>query len=89
VARLNSRKILFQPACALPTRPAGLRARTGVRGLLQVVAGGLVFVDEATGTEEQLPAPVSGAIMPEMRHHVRVSDPVVCRIYFYRAPFDA
>ena len=75
------------------TIPAGLRAAhalaAGRWGLLHVLAGALVFVDEATGAEEQLSARDTRAIMPEVRHHVRVSGPVVCRIDFYRAPSDA
>tara|TARA_R110002110_G_scaffold414147_3_gene643462 strand:+ start:33262 stop:33408 length:147 start_codon:yes stop_codon:yes gene_type:complete len=44
-----------------------------------------VFVDEATGAKDVIAAPDSRAIAPEVRHHVRVSGPVVCRIDFYRA----
>lgn len=75
------------------TIPAGLCAAQALApgrwGLLHVIEGGLVFVDETTGAELPLSAPEAWVIRPEMRHHVRVSCPVVCRIDFYRAPSDA
>ncbi len=81
------------PEFTQDTIPDGLRAAhalaPGRWGLLNVIEGSLVFVDEATGVEEQLPAPSTKAIFPEVHHHVRVSGPVVCRIDFYRAPPDA
>lgn len=75
------------------TIPAGLHAAhalaPGRWGLLHVIEGGLVFVDETTGAEQPLSAPEAWVIMPEMRYHVRVSGPVLCQIDFYRAPSDA
>jgi tellurite resistance-related uncharacterized protein len=80
------------PEFTQDTIPAGLRAAhalaRGRWGLLQVLAGDLVFVDETTGVEEQISAPDTRAIAPEMQHHVRVSGPVVCRIDFYRAAVE-
>lgn len=81
------------PEFTQDTIPAGLLAAhalaPGRWGVLQVSAGALVFVDEATGEEELISAPDRHVIMPEMRHHVRVSGPVTFRIAFYRTPSGA
>ena len=80
------------PEFTQDTIPDGLRAAhalaPGRWGLLHVLEGRLVFVDEVTGADEVMTAPDSRAILPELRHHVRVAGPVVCRIDFYRAPTD-
>lgn len=80
------------PEFTQDTTPAGLRAAhalaRGRWGLLQLLAGDLVFVDETTGAGEQFSAPATRAISPEMQHHVRVSGPVICRIDFYRAAVE-
>lgn len=53
-------------------------------GLLQLLSGALLFVDEETGAEYALTARDTWVILPELRHHIRISGPVSFRIDFYR-----
>ena len=73
--------------------PAGLGAAhalaPGRWGMLHILEGSLVFVDETTGVEKVLAAPQTHVILPEMLQHVRVSGSVSCRIDLYHAPGDA
>ncbi|MEK9832752.1 MAG: DUF1971 domain-containing protein [Alphaproteobacteria bacterium] len=78
------------PEFTQDTVPDALRAShalaAGRWGLLHVISGALVFVDEETGAESVITAPAEWVIPPERRHHVRIPEAVTFRIDFYRPP---
>lgn len=78
------------PEFTQDTVPDALRAShalaAGRWGLLHVLSGALVFVDEETSTESEIAAPAEWDILPERHHHVRIPKLVTFRIDFYRAP---
>ena len=78
------------PKFTQDTVPDALRAShalaAGRWGLLHVLSGMLVFVDEETGGESVITAPAEWVIPPERRHNVRIPEAVTFRIDFYRAP---
>lgn len=53
-------------------------------GVLNVLDGGLRFLNLETGEDHPVSAPGHVTIHPRMRHRVAVDGPVRCRIDFFR-----
>ena len=74
------------------TIPAALQREhalaPGHWGTLNVLEGGLRFVNLDTGETRRISAPGCVAIHPRMRHRVAVDGPLRCRIDFFREPRD-
>lgn len=71
------------------TLPAGLRAehrlKDGTWGLMTLTEGSLRFVwDDERGGAEELIAPASLAIPPQVLHHVEGESPFMLTITFHR-----
>ena len=69
--------------------PKGLRAehslKPGTWGLLELTEGALRFVwDDEKGGAEEISAPASLVVAPEVLHHVEGSGPFTLTITFYR-----
>lgn len=68
--------------------PAGLlqehQLASSVWGVLRVLRGSVIFVDEAAGHRRTVAAGQSQVIEPELRHHIEPSDDVALVIDFFR-----
>lgn len=72
-----------------PTLPAGLRAehrlKEGTWGLLELVEGSLRFLwDDERGGADEVAAPATVVIPPQVPHHVEGDGPFVLTIAFHR-----
>ena len=63
--------------------------KAGTWGVLEVIAGKLVYVVEHGGEKRLMTAGERQLIEPEQRHHVELSGPMQMQVHFYRERPDS